>query len=448
MVDLSAENKEKTSDNPFKHFKRMLVKGEGGNGRASNSSRVESVNTNLGGFESSGIDAPLEPDLSNAGIRERLELTGSELHRIIKEFLDDKPEFYEIANKIVSEGDKAFRILRNEDEEKLARDKGKTLGMLEVIVRLDGSRPSFMIQNGEINRATSPLGSWKDALDASNDSLIEAISCVGRIDIPWMSPGFVGTGFLVQENLILTNRHVLQAAAQQRSDGSWKFHEETAIDFAHEFRATASRNRRALKRVVFCGPDEIDLNANINHKNLDLALIELEAATNENRPRKVLSIDKAPDWADPDIEIFTVGYPGKPILGTYTPTLLEQLFQSTFGYKRLAPGLIMPSGQNVQPWTLTHDATTLGGNSGSVVLVAGRETAAAGLHYGGQTTQPRQNWGHILGKILEQKSETANGDNGSRDTSAPSEGVMMKANQALIGLLKELGVNLVDRVTG
>lgn len=430
MSDLNIVDNETNITDPFKHFKKLLKKGEGGG------------SNNLDGLETVNSETMAEPDLSEPTIKDRLEFTGGELHRIIKDFLGDKPELYEIADKIVSDGGEALRILDAEDDRELNRNKTKTIGALETIVRLDGSRPSFMIQNGEINRATSPLGTWANTLDTSNNSLIEAISCVGRIDIPWVPGGFIGTGFLIQENLILTNRHVLQLAARQDADGNWKVSNEAIIDFGHEFRGIQSQNRRQLKRVMFCGPDKIDLNASVDHKKLDLALIELEPATAVNRPSKVLSVDKAPDWTDSEPTIFTIGYPGKPPQDAYSPILIEQLFQSTFGYKRLAPGLIMPSGQNVQPWTLSHDATTLGGNSGSVVLVAGRETAVAGLHYGGQNAQPRQNWGHILGRVLEQPVEPTDST-----TSTAAGETATTAHEALIDLLEELGVSLIDRVT-
>ncbi|MBO0720270.1 MAG: hypothetical protein J2P41_05575, partial [Blastocatellia bacterium] len=134
--------------------------------------------------------------------------------------------------------------------------------------------------------------------------------------------------------------------------------------------------------------------------------------------------DKAPDWAEPQQTIFIVGYPGNPGYSPYTPTLLESLFQSTFGYKRLAPGLVIPSQVAVSEWTVTHDATTLGGNSGSIVLVAGREHIAAGLHYGGRR-DPSENWGHILGLVMNQ-----------------TDGHSAKTLQQYF---EEFGVDLVDR---
>src|SRR5262249_32635808 len=92
--------------------------------------------------------------------------------------------------------------------------------------------------------------------------------------------------------------------------------------------------------------------------------------------------------------------------GAEAPSLLELLFKSTYGCKRLAPGLVTTVAESLaaspHAWALGHDATTLGGNSGSVVLVVGRERIAAGLHYGGRRSDPRENWCHVLGRTLDQ----------------------------------------------
>jgi hypothetical protein len=196
-----------------------------------------------------------------------------------------------------------------------------------------------------------------------------------------------------------------------------------AIDFGHEFRARDSVSPRRLKRVVFC-PEKVINPKLVDHKKLDLVLIELDAAQESERPRSVLAFDIAPDWANPPQFIYTVGYPGNPGWGELL-SLQEQLFQSTFGCKRLAPGEIEPPHANVSTWTLAHDASTLGGNSGSVVLVPGREDAAAGLHYGGTGAVPRENWGHILGRVLGEPDK----DSG----------------KTLREVLNQFGVRLVDR---
>ncbi len=344
-------------------------------------------------------------DLSDPAIDERVESTKASLYEIVKNHLGDKPELYDIADKIVSDGGEALRVLRGEADEDLA-ERGDVLGSLEAIVRTDGSRPSFMVRNGDVDLTTSPVGTWETDIQISMDLLRDAFDCIGRIDVPGSQQGFQGTGFLVHNNLIITNRHVLQVTADYQGGGVWKVKPGAAIDFGHEFNARESLNRRPLKRVVFAGPDPIR-DDEVDHKKLDLALFELEPADPAALPHTVLKIEGSADWAKPDKKMYIVGYPGSPRAGLATPTLLELLFKSTFGHKRLAPGLLMTSqAMGVHTWTIAHDATTLGGNSGSVVLRVDKEQIAAGLHYGGRWAEPRENWGHILGLTLDQPDKS------------------------------------------
>jgi endonuclease G len=354
--------------------------------RRTSSGTAETVNEGMG-------DAP-ELKLSAADIQDRTSVAWESLRKFIETYYGNDPNMLLIAQQIVKEGGDALRRLADNVLQ------AEQVDGLEAIVRTDGTRPSFLVRNDEVVIESSPIGDWGDRLQLSESALRQAVACVGRIDVPGTTVGYMGTGFLVQENLLITNRHVLQVSANQAADGTWKFKEGAAVDFGHELNGVETVNRRTLSTVLFAGSKEIIFNS-IDHKKLDLALIELAPSNTFRAPRDYLSLLARPDF-QMDAQIFTIGYPGSPPFGQYTPTLLEQLFQKTFGYKRLAPGQIMQSQQNVAPWTVTHDATTLGGCSGSTILVAGREGLAAGLHYGGRTGDPRENWGHVLIDVLGQ----------------------------------------------
>ena len=360
-------------------------------------------------------------EFTEDGIKERVESAADAMHEVVRDYLGDQPELHQLVKQAVANGAVGLRTVAAGNEATL-RDQPSAVAHVEVIVRMDGSRPSFMIRDGEPDLKTSPAGSWKAPLLAGADEVRKVIACVGRIDDPTASQGFVGTGFLVDEDLIITNRHVLQEIAVPAGAG-WELRPGISIDFGHEFRARASVKPRALTEVVFAGNKPIT--DPIDHRKLDLALIRLKKSNASNRPTTVLSVDVSTDWPAPGAEVYIIGYPGSPELGAYPLNVLEQLFQSTFGCKRLAPGAVTPPFSAVAPWTVAHDSTTLGGNSGSVVVVVGREYAAAGLHYGGKGSDPRENWGHVLGRVLKQKAR------GSRST--------------LRQVLEENGVTLVDR---
>jgi V8-like Glu-specific endopeptidase len=368
-----------------------------------------------------------EADLSDAGIKNRLDVAREQLRKVVEQHLGGDQALLDIVDEITRGGDEALRRLAGDDAEAFSAD-GALLADLETIVRLDGSRPSFMVRNGDVDLTTSPVGGWADVIEASRPALRQTLACVGRINLPGTPEGFEGTGFLVQRNFVLTNRHVLQSVADNLPEG-WSFRSGACIDFGHEFRSSKRHPRRALKRVVFCGPEAIEFEKPVDHRKLDLALIELEASlTDDDVPETLLSVDLSSDWAQEGTYVFVAGYPAPPPFGRFTPTLIEKLFQGTFGCKRLAPGAAAKSLVEVPAWTMAHDVTTLGGNSGSVLVVAGRETAAAALHYGGKSRPPRENWAHVLGATLDMRAEAG--------------------GQTLRECLTSLNVDLIDRRVG
>jgi len=387
------------------HYRRMLA----GVGASRHAAAAASLGASP--FENLELAGPAkaraasaELDLSHGAIEERVDGAQAELHRIVKNYLGDDPALYDIADVIAATAKPALAAMR--DAESLS--DADALSALEVIVRTDGSRPSFMVRNGDADTATSPVGTWDETMRDSAAALRDAIACVGRIDDPAAPQGFHGTGILVAPDLMMTNRHVLQEIATQGKDGNWTLKPNITTDFGHEFRATDTLRRRAITSILFAGARPIDP-FGIDHSKLDLALLELEAG---DAPARVLGVDLARDWGLLETNVFIIGYPGNPGQAGGPPSLLEKLFKSTFGCKRLAPGFVTTSAdrlaQSARHWSLGHDATTLGGNSGSAVVVIGREKITAGLHYGGTRADPRENWCHVLGLTLDETNGRSN----------------------------------------
>ncbi|MCC6510473.1 MAG: DNA/RNA non-specific endonuclease [Pirellulaceae bacterium] len=355
----------------------------------------------LSGFESafeSAAEAIPEADFSEQANAQRMERAEDSLDRIVREYLKADPSAVEIANRIRREGGDALERLGQLDP-RLA-DDAQAGSVLEVIVATDGSRPTFLIKNGQVDPLSSVLGTWGDKLTTHSSQLEAAIACVGRIDHPAASLGYMGTGFLVQPDLVVTNRHVLQAIGAWNGR-KWQLASGIAIDFGHEWNATSTLNRRLVDEVVFATPKAVNP-YQIDHSVLDLAILRLKPTANP--PKQFFQLTTSKTWMYAGGTIFTIGYPGPPP-ATVPQSLLEQLFKSQYGYKRLAPGVVMPAGP--ANWTLAHDATTLGGNSGSVIISIDANGFAAGLHYGGQWSTPRENWGHILADVLDQPDQAS-----------------------------------------
>ena len=80
------------------------------------------------------------------------------------------------------------------------------------------------------------------------------------------------------------------------------------------------------------------------------------------------------------------------------------LFGNRFGYKRVAPGVTLRASGGLGPSrhasVFTHDATTLGGSSGSLIFGFNSGTGAFGLHFAGLTRE--RNEAHAIGLVADQ----------------------------------------------
>ncbi|PWV49141.1 serine protease [Chitinophaga sp. S165] len=340
-------------------------------------------------------------DLSNSNISNHIDGIHEELDRIIKDYLDNDDKLYEIAGQIAGNAKSALELVRK-DAGKNFVESSQMLESLEVIVKLDGTMPSFMVKDGKPDLLSSPAGPWHAGYWQAASPVVErAIRCVGRINATYEDSGYLGTGFQIAPDKIITNRHVLQLIADKQGNGTWKFRDGVNIDFGHEYRATESITPREFKSVIFATDKEIG--NFIDHRLLDLVVIELEPTAANDYPGDYLKVNTSAQWVHLQDQVFIIGYPGKPPVGLYDFTLLDKLFKTTFGCKRIAPGFIIPAKGVSEKWTMAHDATTLFGNSGSVVVHKNDGLLAAGLHYGGSSGTTRQNYAHILAETLSAK---------------------------------------------
>jgi hypothetical protein len=286
--------------------------------------------------------------------------------------------------------------------------------VLEAVVIGDGSRPVFWLQNDRLAKLGQPTGKFVDLLE-QNAALVEAAALsVGRIETddaappPGLDKAFVGTAFLVADNLAITNRHVIEAMVDNpgSTDGPFNLRATYWLNLAAQYGTAASRRFR-IERVLFAGGQPIGAGGDIGR--LDLAMLEIGAAETLAmvRPsplaltgRKLLTGE----------QVVVVGYPAKPRIwyGPGEPPgaaevedILVKLFDSRFGYKRCASGeidAIAGFQGDAKGWTVKHDASTLGGNSGSPILTlrdGGIRVSA--LHFGGLSRQA--NYGHAMEKL-------------------------------------------------
>lgn len=239
---------------------------------------------------------------------------------------------------------------------------------LEAIIYAD-LRPAVDVREGRFS-ITHPL--WKHLSDtpAVRERIEAAIPSIGRIELPGHPRiPYGGTGFVVGNGLVMTNRHVAALFASGLGDRNVGFVSggRAGIDFLRE-RDQPPGPTFKVRRVVMI------------HPYWDMAILEVEGLPQKSALQ--LSLSDARDLAGR--EIFVVGYPA---FDPRNPSAVQQdLFRGEYGIKRLQPGELH-SGKTTGSFgkmvaAATHDCSTLGGNSGSAVVDVDTGQVLA-LHFGG-----------------------------------------------------------------
>ena len=252
---------------------------------------------------------------------------------------------------------------------------------LEAIV-FQVARPAIFMHDGEFEDPPPP---WDRILEPFKSTIAAASARVCRIEVDGMPQlPYAGTGFLVGEDVVMTNCHVAAVFAQGDAEGRWTL--------KPDFGASVSMADDP-DPLHFADPlpgfDVTDLIG--VHERLDLALLRVEpTARGDMLPEPLTLASEDPGPLD-DRRLYVIGYPAfDPVAD---PELQELIFGRRFQVKRLQPGagmatppgatpLIKPCSRAGLEDVLFHDASTLNGNSGSAVFDL--ETARVlGLHFSG-----------------------------------------------------------------
>ncbi len=287
------------------------------------------------------------------------------------------------------------RVARGERD--LATDEAAAM---EAVIISDGTRPSFLLCNGDVDPHDPFLGVWGgDVAVAEMNGIARLARAVGRIQPSGgHASNFVGTGSLIDHNagLILTNYHVIEQAEQlfgiamTRENDRIRIDGHLEIDFFGESCALETNCFRVVEVLLPDGVGSVFSGVDVVVARLDLT------GSPGNLPKEVPALSADASYANGTMtSLAVIGFPAAP------PTrdganvdwnfVIRTLFANKFGVKRLAPGRFTRArGTHREDLTakraIGHDATTFGGASGSLVAAwLDAQTPCFAIHFGGLT---------------------------------------------------------------
>ncbi|MEZ4302420.1 MAG: serine protease [Polyangiaceae bacterium] len=212
---------------------------------------------------------------------------------------------------------------------------------LEVCIRF--LRPSLLVKGDRV--VGEPAVAWS----AAQRAVIEAaLPFVGSI-APSRRPGPFGgapsrlgiaTCFAIGPRAVVTNVHVLDQLARDGLSAS-----DAVVRFDVEWDAPSRLAPVAVKGVL------------ARHPERDVVILELSA---DCPPAAGLPLSGGAEPA----ALAPVAAIGHPLSDGRNPRWAQAMFEGKFGVKRVSPGVVT----GVERAVLYHDASTLGGSSGSPIL--------------------------------------------------------------------------------
>ena len=247
-------------------------------------------------------------------------------------------------------------------------------GSAEAIV-LAALRPALFVMDDAIDLQNAIecdetlLGLVKD-----NGARLHAVcKGVGRVDLTnHFTLPYAGTGFLIDETLVVTNRHVALVFAERLRSGyrmrkgRFGADMEARLDYCRLLGSTRKVRAEVLE-ILYIARDE----------EPDFALLRVERQ--DDAPKLDL-LGGARRPARAGMPVAVVGYPAED--GDRNDrALMDEVFRGQYEVKRLAPGFL--TGRQDGEIVLLSDYSSLGGNSGSP-LIGLDDGKVLGLHFAGR----------------------------------------------------------------
>lgn len=294
--------------------------------------------------------------------------------------LKASPELEEAVRRAVADGrvpEAAAAVIPPGGADAAGRDRERLESVvpsdaLEAIVQRVG-RPPLLVRNGMVE--LEPLVDFPAGTDALIKNVEPDVKSVGRVEFLNHSMAWGGTGWVIDghgtQRIVATNRHVAKLVARRTADGRGVFLRSPLsgvrygmnLDFKEEVGSLPADARPvSVTEILYLADDAAP----------DVALLRIAG---EDLPSALPLAEREAVVGD---LVALIGYPAFDSRNDVDDQ--ARYFHDLYDVKRFAPGKVMQalSGRTV----LSHDCTSLGGNSGSP-LVNLQTGKVVGLHFAG-----------------------------------------------------------------
>ncbi len=205
-------------------------------------------------------------------------------------------------------------------------------GLAEAIV-LAELRPAFFVTESGIDftNAVEADPALLQAIQANEAALAKACKGVGRVDlINHFTLPYAGTGFLIDDTLVVTNRHVAVVFAEHLRTG-YRFRKgrfgadiEARLDY-RRFLGDVAQLRADVTEVLYIARDD----------EPDFALLRVAPQPNATK----LDLMGQHPKIDAGAPVAVIGYPAEDG-DRNDQALMDEVFRGQYRVKRFAPGFL------------------------------------------------------------------------------------------------------------